>query len=56
MEYYILNTINDNNYCIQDNKFYSNNWQPTTTTDITYLKELINSNKDKFKDCIITTI
>ena len=51
--FYIWNTKTDENFDFNENRFYSNSWQPEMTEDKAYLRGIIESDKDKFKDCVI---
>jgi len=54
--YYIRNTKNDKNYDPIEMKFFDNNWEPQLESDKVWLEGLIESNKEKFKDCIVEEV
>jgi len=53
--HYILNTVTDQNFDTLEMKFYNNNWEPALEEDKNYLQNLINSDSEKFANCIIET-
>jgi len=54
--FYIRNTKTDQNFDTIEMKFYSNNWEPQLEEDKVYLQNLIDSDKEKFKNCIIEEV
>ena len=53
--HYILNTVTDQNFDTLEMKFYNNNWEPALEDDKNYLQSLIDSDSEKFANCIIET-
>ena len=53
--HYILNTVTDQSFDTMEMKFYSNNWEPELEDDKKYLQNLIDSDSEKFANCIIET-
>lgn len=55
-QYYILNSVTDNNYDDSENMFYPSNWNPEYSNDKEYLLRLIENDKVFFKDCIVEEV
>ncbi len=53
--YYILNTKTDQNYDLIEDKFFASNWEPQREDDKEGLQHMIDSNPEKFEDCIVTS-
>ena len=50
--FYIWNTKTDENFDTNENRFYSNSWEPELE-EKSYLETLMVNNPEKFKDCKI---
>jgi hypothetical protein len=51
--FYIFNVITNENYDPIENKFYPGSWEPERE-EKEYLQQLIESDPEKFENCIIT--
>ena len=51
--YYIRNTKTDESYDPYEMKFFPNNWEPDWVDDRLELVKILDSNPEKFKDCVI---
>lgn len=54
--YYILNTVTDESFDINEMEFYSSNWEPTLDDDEEWLQRIIDYDPIKFENCIIVEV
>lgn len=54
--HYIRNTKTDCSFDPIEDKFFSNRWTPEFEDDPEYLRDIINSDQDRFKDCVIEAL
>ena len=54
--FYIRNAKTDQNFDTNEMKFFGNNWGPTYEEDKDYLQNLIESDNNKFQDCVVKEV
>lgn len=53
--FYIWNTKTDQNFDTKENRFYSSSWE-VELEEKSYLESVIESDKERFENCIIVDI